>query len=149
MECVSEMGLIGSNDVVVANAGVHHNDVRTLKANVIHFLSWWQQTAARPCVLWRQTLPQHFDTANGTYSPVASLTSKERLWLVKDWKFEAFREIHHSPNCCKPVHQPSQKFGATADPLIAQAGIPIIDLYQVGAPLWWAHTGCVRGKQRA
>ena len=70
MPTLSVANLTPPTPRLAANAGVHHNDPEaTLAPDVAQFATWYAQkdAAARACVLWRQTTPQHFDTLRGEW----------------------------------------------------------------------------------
>ena len=69
-ECVSEVYSLTSRDVLLVNSGVHFNEISAYGDSVDSFLRWYTSTPRlkRPCTLWRETMPQHWDRTNdGTY----------------------------------------------------------------------------------
>ena len=65
--CLTEMQVIGDNSVVISNFGLHHNDLRSLQRNMESFLAWRHASPTRPCIVWRETTPQHFASSDGTF----------------------------------------------------------------------------------
>ena len=126
--CLHHVGLVSSSDVIVANAGVHHNDARTLQTNVVNFLTWRSSLHDPPCTLWRQTLPQHFPTETGAYGIFA----------------------HPALKSCSPLHLPpwtEQKYNDVSDGLINRTDVPIIYLWRKFADDWDQHPGVnIKGK---
>jgi len=122
--CLQHVKLISSGDVLVVNAGVHHSQKSTLQANVNHFVDWHSAAFPNaPCTLWRQTLPQHFPTENGTYS---------KVFAASDLK------------TCLPLHLPAwteQWFNDAVDGIINKTRIPIIKLWREFSSSWNMHAG--------
>ena len=141
MRCLTSTGAVGAGDLIVANAGLHYNDLALLRTSVLSLLAWHQETPAaqRPCTIWRETLPQHWNTADGTF---------DKIWVDK----EAARML---PYCCKPLasmeelqhtgpgrpaNRSLQKWNDLANPLVA-GRMPILRLFRSFEPLYDQHFG--------
>jgi hypothetical protein len=128
LSCMQSLGLIESpSDILVINAGVHHNHPNvTLKTNVEAMLQWHQRLdkKTRPCVLWRETTPQHFDSVDGTY---------------------ALANIHGTSDSesCHALRtvEGKQKFNAFSNKILEGSSIPIIRVWDTFAPMHEMHLG--------
>ena len=139
LECVTALGLLDRDDLLIANVGVHHNERRRLERGVRSFLRWFGDGAVKkPCVVWAETTPQHYPTRDGTYSGV--------------------RRRGTNGSCCTPLEPARlqteplfrQRFNQFATPLIRAAGIPIAKTFTALAPRWASHragsaTSCAQG----
>jgi hypothetical protein len=133
---------------VLVNAGVHHSKdpEMSLRLNVVEAVRWYkgfESQASRPCVIWKQTLPQHFHSADGGY--VAA-----NIHDVSKVKFDAL--MSRPGGCCAAIPKNSttpsccQRFNALADPLVKEAEIPHVDIYKALATVPFLHNGCVLGR---
>ena len=134
------------SDTVVVNAGVHHGrGVRlgghSLATEVHAIIAWHKsQGSASPCVLWRETLPQHFQTLDGAFPECSSCCGRslrEDCWLPN-------RSDAAYAQCCAPLtsHAGTQPFNNVSTPIVQSAGIPIVRIYTRLAPMWQSHIGC-------
>lgn len=152
LECFTSMQLVHPQDIVVVNVGVHHPNSGTLRDNVNGFLKWAgkvQSASAnhgQPCILWRQTFPQHFSTPTGVYATAQA------------------KSTSRAGGCCKPIeyhgdgggnlrlgrphskinleYQSQQKHNDVTNLIIKDTSIPSLHMYPVLEPLYWAHPGC-------
>jgi hypothetical protein len=96
-----------------------------------------------PCLVWRQTLPQHFSTSDGVYErdhervhAGVAATARDRSKLSK--------------GCCEPLNEGllggEQKFNDVTDAMLKGSGIRIANLYKAFVPLYQQHVGCSRSK---
>ena len=68
IECLYTLGQVDASTELLVNTGVHHNqDAPMIAANVHSLLDWHRSVpvSQRPCVVWRETLPQHFRSPTG------------------------------------------------------------------------------------
>ena len=69
IECMFQLGKLHITDYIVLNTGVHHKLSRanvTIPPNVLA-VPWWRRGHGQ-CMVWRQTLPQHFpNTRTGAF----------------------------------------------------------------------------------
>jgi hypothetical protein len=107
--------------------------LQVLASHVNGLVNWVQeqkQKQTAPCVLWRQTLPQHFHTQTGIYGESHSVLDQAR-----------------GKGCCTPLEeaqQGEQKFNDFSDKLMTEAAIRIVPVYRSIAPLYMQHTACSR-----
>jgi len=143
MECLEALGCIAPDAVVVANIGIHFNEPAALQKQVSSFIRWHAGARGngtligrRPCVLWRQTLPQHFPTHDGTY---------QRGWLFDEAC--GLQGFPTSQSGCVPVppalNSSQQRFNDVTDGMVSAAQIPAIASWNLAASLWKEHPGCI------
>lgn len=174
LECMMAGGLIAPHDVAVANEGLHHVCMRaspsgasaacsrgggvatTLNTHVQALLAWLTATRAdaRPCVVWRETLPQHFPTADGTFEQLTECPHQQRheqpsasLPLPPGSAGLHQKAREHQPAdhaSCKPMPSGvrSQAFNDEVTPLVAAAGVPLARVFEPLRALWADHGGC-------
>lgn len=153
--CLTLVGLTRHDDVLVVNSGLHHNadPNRTLTSSVTRLATWHRNAVKQqqaPCMLWMETLPQHFDSWDGRYiAPSSSeaptnVTDKEGLY--SQWPSNG-NEV--DPRCqCRPLdvardqNGHHQRFNDISSPLISQAGISMIHVYSLLVQRWDLHLGC-------
>jgi hypothetical protein len=153
LACLSVKGLIVSQDIVLVNAGVHHSmhPETTLRLNVLEVVSWYKgfkPQTSRPCVIWKQTLPQHFQSADGGYLGAANIHN------VPEAEFDAL--MSRPGGCCTAIvpnnsatSNSCQRFNTISDPLVKEAKIPQVNIYKALAAVPFLHNGCkVIGKER-
>jgi hypothetical protein len=109
---------------------------QSLAPHVNGLIAWAEErrkTQEQPCLVWRQTLPQHFATPDGVYQKNhPALTIRDR-----------------SKGCCEPHElgaRGGQKFNDVTDELLKAAGIRIAPLYRAFVPLYKQHLGCSRSR---
>ena len=141
---------IDSGDVVVVNAGVHHNQPEvSLRGNVESFVRWRDEARAAgrlPCTLWRETFATHFATADGTFQADASHRRALNLGCGR-WDSR-----------CSPLAGPlarevgagatRQKFNDASNPLLERAGVPILRTFLPSAALFDVHCECTAPEAR-
>jgi len=101
--------LVAANDELLVNTGVHHTFETTasIRSNLRALLNWHAAVPLRrrPCLVWRETMPQHFQTPTGEYVPGLPACSRG--------------------GSCAPPNQflhPSPSHGGVADVHLAQHG---------------------------
>jgi hypothetical protein len=116
----------------VSASGVHHNNPgETLAPNLDSFFGWLKGEGPKPIVLWRETLPQHFDTPDGTFQ-----------------KGNQKRCVHNRDVLCKPIKvSGEQKFNSFSNPRVAAFGIPIVEVFDMVKPYWYLHRGCIDAQE--
>ena len=150
MECLTEWTPSSKEPAIfVTNVGLHHNEERSLRSQADGLVRWWSRTTTstsalrdRPCLLWLQTLPQHFPTPDGTY---------QRKWLF-DEQCGTVAQTSHPDQVrrgdglgCKRIQTlggSRQRFNDVTDSIVKAAGIPTIHSWAVAAPDWDEHPGC-------
>ena len=136
LECMSIRGLITESDIVIVNTGVHHPNSGSLVQNVKDFIAWREGMGKNThCVVWRQTLPQHFDSPSGDWDGD----------LLHGAPAIIANARNHSTSCCKPLNdqfQLTQKHNPISDQLVDEAKIPNIKLWTSAAGLWKFHKDC-------
>lgn len=137
LECLSEGGLLEQQDIIVVNTGLHHPNRTTLEANTQDFISWTKEK--RPfdkdlCVVWRQTLPQHFPTDTGDWKEALMHNSKEAVAEAKN----------ANTSCCAPRSPGGslQQYNQVTDPMLRDAQVPNIQLFRAMEGLWKYHNDC-------
>ena len=130
LQCLHLARLLHPRDVVVANSGLHHNDMSTLRANVVSFIEYYKLAAqANMNVMWRETIPQHWATRFGVFA-----------WHLHN------SSARGKPYCCVPlpVKRPhgKQKWNVMAEPLLRVAGVPVVQYFGVFDELHHLHRGC-------
>ncbi|KAL1520697.1 hypothetical protein AB1Y20_022266 [Prymnesium parvum] len=145
LACAATFLALDARDVLVVNAGVHHNEPHaSLRANVRSFLRWRDAAAAAraaPCVLWRETFPTHFASPDGTFP------AEPRLRRALDLR------CNTTANHCAPFSRQlmdevrrgatRQKFNDAANPLLKAAGVPILRVFLAAAALYDVHVECL------
>ena len=155
MECLLARGSLAKESVAIVNFGLHHNEESSLRDQANGFVQWLssaRRAAAAsngpslPCLLWMQSLPQHFPTPDGTY---------RRNWLF-DEKCNTnsanssaltLATIGDGSGCAPlPRGLPSgsqQRFNDMTDGIIADVGLPAIGAWRLAAEHWDEHSGCI------
>ena len=151
MECLLGMNAIARTSIVVINVGLHHNEESSLRAQVGGFTSWLRSARAAPkplpCLMWLQSLPQHFPTPDGTYR--------------KSWLFDeqcAASNAHSRANLstfltgdgrgCVPLSldqlgNSRQRFNDVTDAIVSEVKLPIVESWRVVVDHSQDHPGCV------
>ena len=135
--CAFAFGVLSSRssstrrDIVVANAGVHHAHRDGLTLNVESLLKEMgnnTRRGGRPCLLWRETFPQHFNTTTGTFGGFFGGRCSD------------------GPQCraitADALKGGRQMFNGVTNPLVSQAGIPIIRVFNAALSFWQLHPDC-------
>jgi hypothetical protein len=143
LDCMSLLNLIEPHrDIVVANVGLHHPNEDTLKDNTESFVNWLhsQKNETPYCAVWRQTLPQHFNTETGSW----------RGGLVHEAKAMLEQAKMSNDSCCAPISMKNfeahsrfvQQHNAVSDPLLQVGRIPILQLWDAMTGLFKYHGDC-------
>ena len=118
---------LGPADVVVANWGVQYH-THTGKASV-YLTNVTAETIraltarprwVRPLIIWRETAPQHFPADTGNYGG-------DRLWWT----------TQHAN--CMPIQRLDLSFNEVVNPMLRQARIPILPVWEPSLPHYNAH----------
>ena len=137
--CLAEMQVIGDDSIVISNFGLHHNDLGSLQRNVKSFLAWRHASPTRPCIVWRETTPQHFASSDGTFQ------HGDGPWRSSD-------PLGRAPCCARLNHTEvagqHQRFNEVSTPMLLRAGVHVARVWTALAPHWDLHgpmnaTGCV------
>lgn len=151
--CLYATGLVRAQDVVVANSGAHENDEAAISVTAQQFANVYRVLTAaadggpvtpRPCVLWRQVLPQHFNTATGGYGHLLA-GSPRGACSARDYPCSPLspRVLRGAMAEEKSVTNMSEQvFNDIAMPIMLRAGVPVIYTWANTAPLWQYHGGC-------
>lgn len=139
LECMSRGGLLEPRDILVVNTGLHHPNPATLQANTEDFISWTKEKQPfdkKLCVVWRQTLPQHFPTENGDWKQALNHQASEALLEAK----------RANTSCCAPRSPGAagnlQQYNRISDPILRDARVPNIQLFRAMEGLWKYHRDC-------
>ena len=137
--CLAEMQVIGDDSVVISNFGLHHNNLGSLQRNVKSFLAWRHASPTRPCIVWRETTPQHFASSDGTFQ------HGNGPWRTSD-------PLGRAPCCARLNHTElagqHQRFNEMSTPMLLRAGVHVARVWAALAAHWDLHgpmnaTGCV------
>ena len=151
--CLHATGLVRAQDVVVANSGAHENDEAAISVTAQQFANVYRVLTAAadggpvtpgPCVLWRQVLPQHFNTATGGYAHLLA-GSPRGACSARDYPCSPLspRVLRGAMAEEKSVTNMSEQvFNDIAMPIMLRAGVPVIYTWANTAPLWQYHGGC-------
>ena len=134
--CLAEMQVINDDSIVISNFGLHHNDLRSLRRNVESFLAWRHASPTRPCIVWRETTPQHFASSDGTFK------SGDGPWRTSDPLAPCCARLNYTE-----VAGQHQRFNEVSTPMMLRAGVPVAQVWAALAPHWDLHppmnaTGC-------
>lgn len=129
LQCLHLTHLLVPRDVVVANSGLHHHEMSTLRANMVSFIEYYKAAARlKMNIMWRETIPQHWPTRYGDFA-------------YHLHNYSAPRE----PYRCAPLpaKRPygKQKWNVFAEPMLQSAGVPIVRYFNVFAEWHYLHTG--------
>ena len=116
-------------DVVIANAGAHHERLEGLVINVQSLLGEIRGgSRGGACVLWRESFPQHFNTTTGTFGGFFG------------------GDCFHGPQCRSIAPQSlgtsRQMFNDVSGPLIERAAVPMVRVFRATLPFWQLHPNC-------
>ena len=134
LECVTTLSLVKPRDLVLINAGVHHalRPRWTIPENVRALAEWLRagKPNTRPCVVWRESLPQHFVTLDGTF-----------------FTFHRCAQGSTSSPGCGPISAAGlasgQRYNLAALAALNSTHIPVAKVFAPTAPFWWEHPGCL------
>lgn len=95
----------------------------------------------KPCLLWRETLPQHFASADGTF-PRANLSASETRDGIRSARCRA-AAAQCAPLRAEAVFGPGgQKFNEAVNGVLERARIPLLRVYRRATACWGLHTDC-------
>jgi hypothetical protein len=131
-ECVSEVHNLTSRDVLLVNSGVHFNEISAYRDSIDSFLRWHTSTPRlkRPCTLWRETMPQHWDhTKDGTYLNESNTRNVSGNSAAYPCRSLSYRLPQGS----------RQKWNNLANPRMLHAGVPIVRMFDAFVPHFLLH----------
>ena len=99
---------LGFNDTVIMSVGLHYgSSARVLEEHMQTILEWWaiERAAGRaPLLLWRETSPQHFATADGMFRSYEDLVRTRQC--RHDLEGVAVRSSYPDHNVTRRFHAP-------------------------------------------
>ena len=150
--CLQPLGY-GPRDVVVVSVGVHHNTPsQTLLPEVEGLGKWLAHTKpdSRPCLLWREALPQNFQTEDGTFGGfLAPHTCELATASASASASVSASAAHHVANWCAPLptgfveRGSRQKYNDLTTPVL-EGLLPIIRMFRAATPFWELHAECLQ-----
>ena len=136
LHCLLLAGVLRANDVVVANTGLHHNNLGSLNTSLDSFVRFFHAAkASRVCTTWRETLPQHWATPGGEY------LLRARMSILH-------AKRNGSTPCCVPLPEAQrngtrrQKWNEFAEPRLWANGVPVLRVYHLFSGLDYLHKAC-------
>ena len=136
LHCLLLAGVLRANDVVVANTGLHHNNLGSLNTSLDSFVRFFHAArASRVCATWRETLPQHWATPAGEYL----LRARMSILHAKG---------NGSTPCCVPLPAAQrngthrQKWNDFTEPTLRANGVPVLRVYDLFSGLDYLHKAC-------
>ena len=146
LQCMLATNVLRASDVVIANSGLHHNSLSTLKPNLDSFLDFYHAArSAKMHVLWRETTPQHWPTPSGEYA-ICDFGSTTRPDVVDD-KCRGPGVCTSRQYPCAPLADSAlkaghrQKWNDFTEPFLQASRVPTIRLFDLYAGWHYLHEG--------
>ena len=138
LQCMLAANVLRESDVVIANAGLHHNKLSSLKPNLDSFIEFYHAaTTAKVHALWRETSPQHWPTPSGEYA----IDAVKHGNLTRDTVKNDQGNLRFP---CVPLNTRAgnrQKWNDFAAPLLQASRVPIIRFFDLFSSWHYLHTG--------
>ena len=158
IECLHTLGKVDASTELLVNTGVHHNhDAPTIAANVHALLDWHRSVpvSQRPCVVWRETLPQHFRSPTGEIplnpangSALITMCA-HKVAVAPTGSDSGTGAGPFSGVGCSPLSMDAagkQQFNAAAEALLPEPSRDqrwgIARVYHEATPYWYEKVGC-------